>query len=74
MKEVAFSICRKELVQFQSSGVLTKLTVTFSRPADEVGVASGVGVAGYIQDRLRVEWREVGEWIMKHQATVYMCG
>ena len=54
--------------------MLAKLTVTFSRPAGEVGVASEVGRAGYVQDRVRVEWREVGEWIMEHQATVYMCG
>ncbi|XP_064397709.1 methionine synthase reductase-like isoform X2 [Halichondria panicea] len=65
---------QKELVQFQSSGVLTKLTVTFSRPVGEVGVASEVGGTGYVQDRVRVEWREVGEWIVEHQATVYMCG
>ncbi len=52
--------------------------MTFSRLDSEEGVAK-VGVAkvaesGYVQEKLREEWKDVGQWIMERGAAVYMCG
>lgn len=60
------SLHREELDSFVAVGVLTKLSVSFSRVDGQVGQ--------YVQDCMRDCSAELGRWVLEDKAHVYVCG
>ena len=65
--------CREELNLFVSTGILTLLHVSFSRPDPQPSQEENNALK-YVQDNMRARWRELAKWIMEDNAVVYVCG
>ena len=59
-------LSRQELENFHGDGTLLHLSVTFSRLES--------CEARYVHQEMRKMWEELGEWLMKRNAVVYVCG
>lgn len=64
---------REELERFTSTGNLTLLHVSFSRLHPEPPQGDEDQIK-YVQDNMRVHWRELAKWVMEDEAVVYVCG
>ena len=66
---------RKELQEYLSSGVLTHLTVSYSRVQGGGEGGSDVSAGGrYVQDKIQQYCVELASWMMEESAAVYVCG
>lgn len=63
---------REELEQFLSTGVLSRLFLSFSR--DTISDLSGKPPPKYVQDNLRSHAAEVADLVFNKGAVVYICG
>ena len=63
---------REELEQFLSTGVLSRLSLSFSR--DTISDLSGKPPPKYVQDNLRSHASEVADRVFNKGAVVYICG
>ena len=63
---------REELEQFLSTGVLSRLFLSFSR--DTISDLSGKLPPKYVQDNLRSHGAEVADLVFNKGAVVYICG
>lgn len=63
---------REELEQFLSTGVLSRLFLSFSR--DTISDSSGKPPPKYVQDNLRSHAAEVADLVFNKGAVVYICG
>ena len=63
---------RQELEHYLSTGVLSRLFLSFSR--DTVDDLSGKPPPKYVQDNLRSHAAEVAEQLLHKRAVVYICG
>lgn len=63
---------RKELEHYLSTGVLSRLFLSFSR--DTVSDLSGKPSPKYVQDNLRSHAAEVADQVFNRGAVVYLCG
>ncbi|XP_006875409.1 PREDICTED: methionine synthase reductase [Chrysochloris asiatica] len=62
---------RDELMHFLKHGVLTHLTVSFSRDAP---AGEGTAPAKYVQDSLRLHAKQVARILLQENGSVYVCG
>ncbi len=56
---------KNELLDYQSSGLLTRLNTAFSRDSDK---------KVYVQDHLFAHRKEIFHWIQNKDAVIYLCG
>ena len=57
----------EKLLRYEKDGILSNLTVAFSRDSNEHGVR-------YVQDALEKNGSEVGKLLLEENAVVYVCG
>lgn len=64
---------REKLEEFQKTGVLSNLCLSFSRdePADD---GSSDQAPRYVQDNMKIHKEELSELLLEKGAFVYVCG
>ncbi|XP_028403678.1 methionine synthase reductase-like [Dendronephthya gigantea] len=62
---------REELTEFERTGVLTKLIVSFSRDVDDSGKTTSLK---YVQDNIRAWEKELCDLICDSGAFIFVCG
>lgn len=65
-----FAHLRDRINSFFQEGILSKLTIAFSRDEDDVSGPK----CRYVQDLMRTHKKELADLVMNQEAVIYVCG